>query len=607
MVIKGNKQLISAIAGAVAAFVLLNVAADYFLDGIRFDLTGNSMYTLSEGTIKITKSLEKKINMKVFYTRDEMNGIPYLKSYASRVTGLLRQYEAEGNNIELEFIDPEPFSEQEDKAVSSGIQPVPVDTRGGKLYFGMIISDEEDNSRVIPFFDPEREPFLEYEITSKIYEITNPSKPVVGIISTIGRQNGGSNMIQGYGEDQWVIFDQLEDQFEILNLGTDINEIPGKTDLLLIVHPYDITESAAYAIEQFIMSGGHAVIFTDPYLEAANAGSKSSGLPEIYKQLGVKFHSDKVIIDEENALTVNYGGTDRSVREMTKLNWIMLQGENFNDTDIVTSGLGQLRFASAGYFTKIENDSTEWKPLVSSGRGAVSVDPSLTHSPVSILQNYISSDKSEKDEFVIAARIHGILKSSFSGKEGDGHPERSMAPANVIVVGDVDMLRDMFWVRKQSFLNREYLIQTADNATFLNNSLDNLSGSDELISLRSRSRVERPFEVVNKLRLEAEKKYLNKEKRLRTKLEELNTRLNEFGDRGKEDNPLVSGDLVKKREKFREEMVNTRKQLRDVKHKLYKDIDRLGTILKFANIVLLPVIVLVLAFFVPRVMGIKKS
>lgn len=608
MRIKSKKGFIVTIAAAVCLFMVLNVLNHAYLKGIYYDLTENNLYTISGGTKNIINRLEEPVKFDVFFSRKQMNGIPYLKSYASRVISLLKQYENIGNGkIELNFINPGPFTQEEDEALRSGMQPIPVDDSGGKLYFGMVASDRTGNKRKIPFFNPDREPFLEYDITRIIHDLSRPEKPVLGLISTVPEEGARHTVLPDSTEDEWVIFRQLENQFRIQDLGTDPERIPGDIDLLLIVHPHNFSEDTLYAIDQFVLSGGNALVFTDSYLEINGTDSKSSDLSPLFEKWGVEFHSSRVVADQDNALRVNYREGDSGVRSVTKLNWLLLQSSHL-ENDIITADLGQLRVASSGFFTDTDNHNTEFYPLVKTGDNSVAIDPSLTHSPYSVLANYISSDKSVKNEFVIAGRITGKVETAFPEREETGHITTSKEPVNLIVFGDVDMLRDMFWVRKQNLLNTEYLVQTADNSSFVNNALENLSGSNDLISLRSRSKVDRPFEVVNQLRLEAEKKYLQEEKRLQTRLGEIETRLDNLQNSVDTENNLVVNDTRQREiDRYREEIVRTRSQLREVKHNLHKDIERLGAVIKFINIGLLPLLVIILGFFVPGLLGIKRS
>jgi len=609
MNIRSKKTFIFAAVIASALFIGVNILNNNYLSDIRFDLTDNNLYTLSQGTKNIVDSLDKNVKLKVFYSREKMNGVPYMKSYAERVIGLLRQYKnTNDGKIDLQFIDPEPFSVDEDNAVKSGIQPIPINDSGDKLYFGLVASTGDKNSETIGFFNPEREPFLEYDITRIIYKLSHPEQPVVGIISTVPeRGNQLQGLLGGYNED-WVIFSQLKNQFEVQKLETDIKKIPDDIDLLMIVHPHDLADDTLYAIDQFVLSGRHALVFVDPYLEVPNSSNITSNLPSLFDSWGIKFHTDKVVADQANSLSVNYRDQDSGIRTVTKLNWLMLQSDYLNPDDIITKGLGQLRVASAGYFTKSSNNDMDVTPLVTTSKNSVAIDTHLTHSPFSVLDNYISSDKSKKQSYVIAERINGIAASAFPDRTNEGHISRSKQPINVIVFGDVDMMRDMFWVRKQNVLNYSYLIPTADNGTFVANALENLSGSNDLISLRSRSTVDRPFEVVKKLRAEAEEKYLNEEKRLEKKLKDTERKLNKIQNtEAGEGSMMLNDEQQKEVDKFRDEMVKTRKQLREVKHDLNKDISHLGAIIKFINIGLLPVIIIGLAFIIPGVLGVKRS
>ncbi len=610
-----KKKTFILIVVAFLLFFVINLVAGNILAGLRIDLTENNIFTLSPGTKNIVSKLNEKIKFKVFYSRDEMNAVPYLKSFSTRVIGLLKQYESLSNGkIDIEFIDPEPFSEEEDQAVKLGIQPVPLNDSGDKLYFGMVITSgkEEEKTKVIPFFNPEKESSLEYEITRMIYELSNPEKPVIGLLNWLPTERV-SLPIFLRGDEDWVVFSRIKEDFNVKVLNKDIDKIPDDVKVLFIVHPINPSENLLYAIDQFILSGGHALIMLDPYLELNSIDSKNSNLSKLLKAWGVDFVSDKVVLDPENALRVNYRDENFGIRSVTKLNWLALGKEFMNTSDVVTSELGQIRVASTGHFKilkdlKEKKDSLSWDPLIFTSKMSTLIDPSLTHSPFSILENYVSSEKSSKTSFTIAGRLSGTVETAFPQKKGEKHLQKSTNPTNIILIGDVDMLRDIFWVTKQNFLNRRLLIQTADNASLIANALDNLSGSNDLISIRSKNVAERPFEVVRRLRLEAEKKYLKEEKELLQKLRETEEKIAKL-ERAKdgEKSVVITKEQQKELEKFKEELINTRKRLREVKHNLQKDIEQLGSIIKFFNVILPPLIVIILGFLIPKYLGIKRS
>ena len=592
------------IGAVVAVFIGINVIMNVGLSGARFDLTSNNIYTLSDGTRNILNNLEEPIRIRFFYTDETATGIPFIQSYAERVKGLLKQYaNISGGQVELEFINPEPFSKQEDQAVAFGIQAVPLSDLGSKLYFGLVANNSTDDLKTMSFIDPEREAFLEYDLTRMIYDLANPKKPVVGLLSWIDMDAPSYGL--GGGGDDWIVMDQIKEQFEVRALEKDLTSIPEDVDTLMVIHPAEISEDTQYAIDQFVLKGGKALVFVDTHSELPGSQQKSSNLETLFKSWGVALEENQIVIDRANAMRMRAAGADSRLRMIDKPNWLALGKQYLNGDDIVTAELSQLRYISGGHLTATEQEGITFTPLLQTSEASMEVSSHQLFDTEGLIRGFLPSNQ----QFTLAGRIRGKAKTAFPNKTAENHIVESDEPINVIVVADTDMLRDQFWIQKQGFFGRTLVMQVADNGAFVANALENLSGSSDLIGLRSRSNVERPFTVVQELRRDAEARFLQEEKRLQLKLRETERKLSELqqGKQEGEGNVLLSTAQEQELDNFRQEMINTRQQLREVQHSLHQGIERLGGVFKFIHIGLIPVLIVILGLYVPRHLGIRRS
>jgi ABC-type uncharacterized transport system involved in gliding motility auxiliary subunit len=612
--LKGQKLFSGAGLVAVAALlIVINLAAGIFLKGQRLDMTANRLYTLSEGTQNILGNLDEKITLRFYFSEELFSGMPAFSTYGQRVRELLEQYvELADGQVELVVKNPEPFSDEEAEAMHYRLQGVPVDTTGSLAYFGLTGVNAAGKWRAIPYFQPEQEESLEYELSKLIYGLANPKKKVVGLISELPLDGGPANPFLGKAQE-WFILTQIKRSFDIKDLGTAPALIPENVDVLMIVHPKQLDEKTLFAIDQYVLGGGRVLAFLDPFAEGdlsiekpAESGSgldsvtsaRASDLGPLLAAWGVEQLPYMVAADRQAATRIKstVGGQDRGVVDYVA--WLTLGEENFSSEDFVSAPLKSLMMGSAGILRQWPRAKTSFTPLVTTSDQSMPIDAASIQfftSPEELLQAYIPGG----EPFVVAARVSGNMVSAFP--EGiDGVEDRltqSSEPANVIIVADTDLLRDMFWVDFQDYYGRRAAVPSADNDTFVINSLDNLSGSNDLINLRSRGRSVRPFEKVADLRATADQEFRIKELLLQEKLSATGHKIRELqksvtSETGK---PVISEAQLDEINKFRAEHVQIRKDLRNVQHALGKDIESLGTRLKIINIALIPLVVIVLA------------
>ncbi len=605
-----NKRLYSAL-GLIFIVVLLlaiNALASALFTSSRIDMTSSKFYTLADGTKNILKNLPETITLRFFFSDKLAVNSPSLTNYANRVRDLLEEFESNSNGkIKLLVADPEPFSDEEDQAVQNRLQGVPIDSAGTLVYFGLVGSGGTDEKEIIPFFQIDREQSLEYDITRLIYNLSRPEKKPVGIISTLpieGMPPGAGMPMRPATE--WAVLNVMRQTFSLRFLGTDVDQVPEDIEVIMVVHPRGLSDKTLYAIDQFALRGGRVLMFVDPLAEEDMMARQSGGPSESNPRLlldawGVEMDGENIVTDIQSAtrVTVSGGLQPQSVDYVA---WLSLKPSNFNREDFIAGGLDQINMATPGALKKKEGTGLTVTPLIETSDRAALVSNALFQSPnpMELLKTY----KSGGSKLMLAARISGKAKSAFPHApvkvdSAPAHLAEAKDTINVVVVADVDMLADRFWVDVRNFFGQRVAIPRANNGTFVVNALDNLSGSSDLIGLRSRGVFSRPFEKVKELQREAEQRYLDKEKELRAKLEDTERKIKELQTQKQAGNAvLLSSEQRQEMENFRAEQVRIRKDLRGVQHELRKNIESLGSQLKFINIGLVPVIVIILALVI---------
>lgn len=609
----------SRFAIALALFFSINIIANQSLTSMRLDLTENRLYTLSAGTTKILNQIEEPITLRFYYSANQFAGVPRLLNYGKRVRDMLEEYAiAASGKLKLTVIDPAPFSEAEDQAVAAGVERLPLTAAGQAGYLGIVGTNTTDDELVMPALSPDREDALEYEITKMIYNLARPQKRVIGLLSWLPVIAPPPNPAAGDRREQdWAAFVLLREFYDIRELDIETDEIDEDIDTLIIIHPKDISRKTLYAVDQFVLRGGKALVFVDPMAEHDDAQpdpSRPGVMPTVNSDLGAVLEAwglrmlrDKVVGDAEAAVRVSFR-SERGPLEVDYLPWLQLQGEALNRDDFVTNDLNLVNVGSAGALETIEGSTLQHTPMLQSGprSGLIERDAIIfVRNPTGLLENFEPTDT----RYVIAMRISGLGSTAFP----DGRPlddDEKMAPAddkfvaeasepiNVIVVADTDLLADRFWVRFTSFGNVRIPNTFGNNADFLVNAVDNLGGNDDLIGLRSRGNYTRPFHVVQKIQREAEAKFRDRERALQARLSETERKLAELQQQDGDETMLLSPEQKTEIDKFRQEQVKTRKGLRAVQHDLQRNIESLGTTLKFLNIALVPLVISALAILI---------
>ncbi len=578
------------------AFVGFNMLSNNLFKNTQLDFTEQRLYTLSDGTQQLLSELQEPIRLQYFYSNKATRDVPMLRNYAQRVEELLESYKRMADGaLQLEVIDPEAFSEEEDRAAALGLQAVPLERDGAQLYFGLAATNQQGDTQVIPFFALDQEELLEYELSRLISSVAQTERPVIGLLSGLPL-NGGFDIQAGRPMPSWTILEEIRQQFQLESLKADIDLIPAHVSTLLLVHPKNLSEATQYAIDQFVLGGGKLLAFVDPYSEADTGmntsgemvSDKSSDLPELFKAWGVRMLPGQVLGDGAYAMSVAVGPQQRAVRHPS---WLTLPKKALDSSDVLTSQLSALNVATAGILEPLEGAKTQFAPLLHSSEYAMP----FSAQRFAMLQNpeeLLAELEPTGERYVLAARISGPAQTAFAqGIEGREQGLHSADNINVIIVADSDMLSDRMWVSVQDFFGQRLPQPFADNGSFTINALDNLSGSDALISIRSRGNFNRPFTMLDNLQRSAQERFQKKEQELQDRLAATEEKLFELQQATDPAQDLeLTAEQQATMQQFLQEKLQVRKELREVRYQLNNEIESLGTTLKFFNIGVMPIL-----------------
>ncbi|WEN14432.1 Gldg family protein [Rhodanobacter sp. AS-Z3] len=593
----------------VLVFVPLIVASSRWLHASRIDLTSDKLYTLTPGTLHIVDDLQRPLRLTLYFSEHATRDLPQLRSYEQRVREMLQEMVARSRgHIRLQIIDPVPYSDDEASAEGAGLTGANGGSNGERVFFGLAgsaMSGSIDGDGVeerlpektlsIAFFDPSREAFLEYDVAKLVYELNQTSKPQVGVISSLPVDGNPA-----LSEQPWMAFQQLRQLFDVKSIdAATLQKVDPRIKVLLLIQPKRLTPDAQYAIDQYVLGGGHLVVFVDPdaELDLSAYGPDSitvpdhvSDLPRLFKTWGVVYDPRKVVLDRTRALQIELAGSSLNHPAM-----LALGAQELNRNDAVTASLQRINVSTVGYFDLAPDTRSRLIPLLQSSAEAEVVPTQRvldsSADPTTLLQDYTP----DNIHYVLAARLHGTFDSAFPERAAQaGHLARSAPNAEVILVADTDLLSDRLWVEPQTMLGQTMMRIFANNGDMLTNLVDNLSGSSSLLSIRGRSTSQRPFTRVQALRNAADQKFLQKERELERELADTRRRLEELQPAKGSHGDVASVEQRREIEQFRQRQLAINKELRDVQHQLNAEIDALGLRVKVINIVLVPGLIVLL-------------
>jgi len=587
-------------------FIGLTVLFNYALRGWRLDLTANHLHTIAPGTDHILRGIKEPIDLYFFYSEKVAAQLPGVQIYGVHVREFLEELTARSKGkIRLHVIDPQPFSEEEDRASELGVRGLPVGPSATPLYFGLAGTNSTDGHAAIEFFDPQKEQFLEYDVVKIVYQLANPKKPVVAWLSTLP-MGPDFDPRTGRMREPWVVYSEVQQLFELRPLDPSATKIDPDVSVLVLVHPKELSPALQFAIDQYAMRGGHLLAFVDPLAESDLAGAdpqnplaamgadRSSHLANLLNAWGVQFNSGEVVADRDYALSVTMRQGEPPVQHLAVLG---LDKEAIAHGDVVTAGLSSVNLATAGHLEPVKDAKVRFEPLLESSTDADLLPVErfrMLFDPSTLREGFKPTGR----RYALGARITGNVHSAFPAgppagvtlAAGEVALKDSAKPLNLIVFADTDMLSDYLWVRTQDFFGQRLTQALANNGDLVQNALDNLAGSDDLISVRGRATYARPFERVERLRRAADERFRAKERELEQQLTQTEQKLTALQSKGGNSSALI---ITPEQEReighFQTEKLRIRKELRAVRAGLDADIKGLGTTLKLINILVVPV------------------
>jgi len=627
-----NALVLLALGAAVVLFVAVNVIAGNWFSSARLDLTQGGLYTLSPGTRATLAKIDEPITLRFYYSPRLGQEIPSYGVYADRVRELLKSYAARaGGKLRLELLDPEPFSPTEDRAVAFGLQGVPLDQSGEQVYFGLAGTNSTDDQEIVAFFQPERERFLEYDLTKLLHTLANPAKTVVGLASELPMEGDLMAAMQGRPLVPYVVLEQMRQLYDVRLIGTDFDAVPADVNVLMLVHPQHLAPKTLYAIDQFVMKGGHALVFVDPDSETQAlhpsqlnppGRPNDSDLAPLFKAWGLELEPKLVAGDRQAAMKVNAGSAS-NVQAVDYVAWLSLKAANLNRDDLITADLSQLNLATAGILKPLPGAKTDFSPLISTSADAMAIPVAKVEGPLPDVAGLLSNFQPGGQKLVLAAHITGPAGTAFPDgppppdknakkdatpaspppapvpaaepQKNNGQIKTAAAPLDIVVVADTDLLDDRFWVDVQNFFGQRVAVANANNGDFVTNAIDVLSGGADLVGLRSRGTSARPFDLVQNIQRAADARYEASEKSLEDKLKDTQQKLKDLSASAGQPGAQPDAAQAAAIENFRDQLLATRRQLRAVQLAEREDINFLKGVLEFLDIAFIPILVAIAA------------
>jgi ABC-type uncharacterized transport system involved in gliding motility auxiliary subunit len=608
----------------VVAMALILIAFNVITGAakVRVDLTKERAYTLSDGTRAILKKLDTPVKVRFYCSQgDSSPDVLQLRSYAKHVEDLLDEYrQAAHGKLIIEKYDPEPDSDAEDSARLHGVEPQML-RNGDRFYMGLSVS-MVDQEQSIPFLDPSRERLLEYDLSRAITRVVTPEKPVVGVMSPLPIFGMPSNPMMArmgqQGQQPWVVINELKNDFDVKSIPMDVDKIDDDIKVLMVIHPREITDKAQYAIDQFVLRGGKLLAFLDPLPMVdtkeqnemmGNMPNTGSSLDKLVKAWGLSFDTTKVVADMNFKMQI--GGRNGQPQDAPAV--LSVTPDGINRDDIITSQIDNLWMPYAGVFTGTPMSGLKETVLIKTTKESQLVDRFMAQLSG---ENTMKDFKPSGTQYTLAVKLTGKFKTAFPNgnpeakkedekkdadkkdqkpaeKKPDDSLKESKQDTTVILVGDADMLFDRVALQPiQTIFGTTYAAANG-NISFCQNAVEQLSGDNNLISVRSRATLNRPFTRIKAMEAAANEKYQSEIKSLEDKESESQRKINELqqAKKDKDQRFILSPEQVAELNNLRKDEADTRQHLKQVQKDFRREIVGLQRFYKWVNILAVPLAV----------------
>lgn len=591
------------------------------LKRVRLDVTEENLYTLSDGTKSILGKLDAPIKLKLYYSKTAANkgteGLRAFNNYYLYVRELLREYVAHSrNNLSLQLIDPRPDTPEEEDAQVFGLKKFQL-TDTESYFFGLVAENESGVEKIIEFFDPNQKEKLEYDLTKLIYTVLNPQKKSIGVLSSLDvvQEDVAPYMaqimrMQGKNvEGSWNVISMLKELYEVKKLEKDVEKISG-VDTLVVIHPKDFSEKTLYAIDQYVLQGGNLLILADPAAVSAQGhamfGPTSSPDPAFKKLMdkwGVEVPGDTYAGDKYLSGIGKFSPNEPTSRLLALLNCNLDCTREYKDN--ISSGINNTNFVFPGVVKTNDIEGVVHSPLLSTtnkGNTYRATGYEL-NSAQALWQKFSEGSK----PVIIANKTFGKFKTAFpegiasekqkKKSKNKDHLAESKKESAIVLFSDVDFIANQF-AFKRTFLGPAV---ANDNSTLFLNSIEALVGNIDLMSVRSKGRIDRTFDVINEIEFAAQKKTADKVKQINASIARFQQELNELGQKATAGNlALLQNEGIRKKKELAKKIAALKKELRAVKRAGREKVESIGKILQYINTLVVPVLVIIFGFYYNR-------
>jgi ABC-type uncharacterized transport system involved in gliding motility auxiliary subunit len=591
----------AAIVLAAVVLVCAVLLAQSHLRGARLDLTADRLFTISPETERVLDGLDEPVTLTLYFSREAARGVPHVRQYAQRVEELLRSYAARSDGrVRVRVVDPKPLTRWRDRAIEHGLKPVPASSQDTRIYLGLVGTNRTDGVEAIAFFDPQRERFLEYEVTRLIEQLASDERPTVGLLST-RPMTASLQLSTGQRSPPWAVVDRIREVAEVRELNPPLERIDPDIDVLMLVHPRGLDTTTLYAIDQYMAHGGRTALFWDPVAGTGTpyrdgAAAARSDLAPLMDAWGIEVSSERALADPSNGLVVSRGeGYGRSLHP----GLIGLSSDRFAQDDVVTAGVDRIVMGSPGVIGLARGrDELRLSPIVRAAESAGLV--ATEHVTAADEPRELARGLEPLGEPVpVVARVSGRWRSAWPDGPpeaveagGRDHRARAREAGHMIVFADSDMLGDRLWIRQQRQGERRVRHAWAGNGDLVANAVAHLAGSDALIGLRGKGTSARPFTRVRALERAAAERLGDERSGVRQDLEAVQKRIESLRSGGREGASVVlDADQRAELERLRERRADLRARLRELEQRVQGAVAALGARLKLLNIAVMPLLV----------------
>jgi ABC-type uncharacterized transport system involved in gliding motility auxiliary subunit len=571
-------------------------------------VTTDDLYSLSDGTRTILADLQQDVLIKVFYSKHVVNTPAHIKTFAQRVIDFLSEYEQYGKGrITVQVHDPKPDSEEEEWAIKYGMQAIQLPT-GEAVYLGLVAL-AADQEASIAFIDPSQEMRLEYDLTRTIARVQTAQRLKIAVASGVP-VFGSAPMNMGMGGAQpgtepWFFIQELGKTYDLINVPPTAEQIDADADLLILFHPRALSDTLAFAVDQFVLGGGNVLVYADPLsvMDDPRMGPGGSIPETLFSAWGIRMPPDKAVADYDSATRLR----NRNNQVETNPLWLSLQADAFKADNLITANLETMLLPIAGAIETLPDTAYTVDALIVSSPNNQLVDAFVTSMDVEGLRRDFKPSDVVRN---LAVRISGTFKTAFpDGKPpaappaGEASSETDLAdstaplkegtaPSVIVVVADSDLMFDGYYLSQQNLLGFTMSNIFNDNLNFMLNACEMLTGNPALIEIRSRGTFERPFTRVQQLERKAQDRWLDKEQDLVRQAEATNEKLRALEQqKDASQRAILSPAQEQEIARFQEEKLRINKELKVVRRNLRSEIEQLGTKIKFINIFLVPLLI----------------